>query len=222
MAFTKTWNEDAPAGGDNPRSGDNEIRDFKYAIRERLANDHYFLASEGGVTTIGYHKKSTYMVQGSNPTAVADTIIGFGKDVSSVCELHTIDENSKVTQLTSGGNVAGQVPSNAVLLFVGTSCPTGYTDITSTYDDKYLKATVLASAAVETGGSATLDISHTHSGGSLSAASPASAGTQRGGDPIEAAHINHSHTISGSTASGGSSSLANTPAYAGFLLCQKD
>ena len=37
MAFSKTWNEAAPAGSDNPRSGDDEIRNFKYAIRERLA-----------------------------------------------------------------------------------------------------------------------------------------------------------------------------------------
>ena len=31
MAFVKTWDETAPAGGDNPRQGDDEIRDFKYA-----------------------------------------------------------------------------------------------------------------------------------------------------------------------------------------------
>jgi len=36
MALAITWDETAPASGDDPRDGDNEIRDLKVALRERL------------------------------------------------------------------------------------------------------------------------------------------------------------------------------------------
>jgi len=55
MAFTKNWDESKPAGGDNISRGDDEIRDFKTAIRERLAVEHQFYSDETGKTDVGEH-----------------------------------------------------------------------------------------------------------------------------------------------------------------------
>lgn len=55
MTFSKVWNELKPAGTDSPSLGDDEIRDFKTAIRERLGVEHKFYASEAGRTDVGRH-----------------------------------------------------------------------------------------------------------------------------------------------------------------------
>jgi hypothetical protein len=99
MPFTKTWNEASPAGADDVAQGDDAIRDFKYAVRERLAVDHYFLDSEAGDAKIGFHKMLTLIDQ-STPAAVADAIRLYSKVVSSESELHVIDEDSNEYQLT--------------------------------------------------------------------------------------------------------------------------
>jgi len=99
MAFSKTWDETKPAGADDVAQGDDEIRDFKFATRERLAVDHYFLASEGGDTKIGYHKFVT-MIDQSTPAAVADAVRMYSKVVGSESEIHVIDESSNEYQLT--------------------------------------------------------------------------------------------------------------------------
>lgn len=107
-AFTYTWDETDPAGSDNPRSGDDEIREFKYGIRERLASDHYFLSSDDSTdTTIGYHKKATFMHQATTPTAVASTYIVYGQDVGGKTELWGIDEDSNAVKFTSAGKLTG-------------------------------------------------------------------------------------------------------------------
>lgn len=125
MPFTKTWNEASPAGADDVAQGDDAIRDFKYAIRERLAVDHYFLDSEAGDAKIGYHKFLT-MIDQSTPAAVADAIRLYSKVVSSESELHVIDEDSNEYQLTlnqrlwiSALRIASQAQGD-ILYFNGT------------------------------------------------------------------------------------------------------
>ena len=44
--MAETWDETKPAGSRSPALGDDDIREFKVAIRERLAADHDFEASE--------------------------------------------------------------------------------------------------------------------------------------------------------------------------------
>jgi hypothetical protein len=102
MAFTGTWDETKPAGSRARSLGDDDIRDFKRDIRERLAIDHQFVNDETGDATVGYHKKVTLKTT-TNPTAVADTGILFCKDVAGKAELHFIDESGAVIQITSGG-----------------------------------------------------------------------------------------------------------------------
>lgn len=220
MAFTKTWNEAAPAGGDNPRSGDDEIRDLKFALRERLAQDHYFLAAEAGSTDIGFHKKTTYLVQGAAPAAKANAYITYGLDVGGICELHGKDENSKVVQFTSDGNLVGVMPSGAVIMFLGAACPTGYTDVTATYNGRHLKADNAAGAAAVLGGSATLNISHIHpipTGGFGSSCVVGRLGYSDGCGYTASVSV-----ASWNSDSGGSATLANLPLSAGFKLCKKD
>lgn len=123
-SFDVTWDEDAPAGSDNPRSGDDEIRNTRYGLRERLAVDHYFLADESG-SDIGNHKKVTLLNEdlkgAATPPAKANTFIFFGADSTpsgtAYTELFGIDEQSNVIKFTdngvlNSGTVGGLTPSS--------------------------------------------------------------------------------------------------------------
>ena len=102
MPFTKTWNEAAPAGGDDASNGDNEIRDGKFAIRERLAVDHYFYDDESGHSDVGYHKQVTMPAQ-STPTTISGALRLYAKSVSSVEELHLLDDAGNERQWSKDG-----------------------------------------------------------------------------------------------------------------------
>ncbi len=102
MAFTKTWNEATPAGSDNPRSGDDEIRDFKYAIRERLAIDHVFLETEAGAN-IGKHKWCQFVETDDIGEGTEGLPILGAQTIGGKAELVFTDEDDNDIQLTSGG-----------------------------------------------------------------------------------------------------------------------
>lgn len=103
MAWTYTWDATTPAGTDAMSTVDGVIREEKNATAERLSTEHYGLsASETDNTLIG-HKYVRHMVQATDPTAVANCIITYGKDVGGYCELHAIDEIGGITQLTNSG-----------------------------------------------------------------------------------------------------------------------
>ncbi|GAF69472.1 unnamed protein product, partial [marine sediment metagenome] len=137
---TVSHNEGTPGGSDYIRDGDDRIREFKKQIREVVAVDHK-MDSSGQGEGWGQHEKITLQVQDPNPTAVADTIILFGKDVDSVCELHSIDEDSHVLQLTSGGilkRTAGQQVQmvNTIVSAVDTGTTVFPNDDTIPQDDE--------------------------------------------------------------------------------------
>jgi hypothetical protein len=114
MVFVKTWDEAAPAGTRSISLGDDDIRDFKYAIRERLAVDHNVYADESGQTNVGAHNKVTLVEQGSDPSSAANTGKVYTKDVGGITELYYIDSAGTVQQLTSDGKV--YVANNAYLV----------------------------------------------------------------------------------------------------------
>lgn len=127
MAYTDTWNsafEAVPAATDLVSSGDENIRAFKVAIRERIAKDHYMSIS-GTDADHGEHVKVTLRT-GSAPTAVADKGILYGKDVSSKIQLFFMDEDGNETQLTSAGTAAGGVATGTIQPWPVSTVPSGY------------------------------------------------------------------------------------------------
>lgn len=105
--MTETWDETKPAGSRNPKLGDDDIREFKRAMRERLAEDHEFQATESpafGDTgyKIGKHKYVTLIEQTSDKTTLENEIAVVAKDDGSNPEIFLIPESAgtakKLTQ----------------------------------------------------------------------------------------------------------------------------
>lgn len=103
--FTSAMDVTKPAGTRSKLLGDDDIREFKVQFCERLNVDHMQPQSEGGVDTVGFHRKSTLLKQASDPTAVADALILYAKVAGSYSELHTVHENAGVIQLTRLGKL---------------------------------------------------------------------------------------------------------------------
>jgi hypothetical protein len=86
MSFSKTWNESLPAGSENTNTGDDRIREFKYAIRERLGIDHNALATEAVDGTEYYHKL-IHLIEQATPAAIANIGQLYTKDVAGAVGL---------------------------------------------------------------------------------------------------------------------------------------
>src|SRR3990167_7667213 len=103
MAFTNVWDETKPAGTRDVNLGDDDIREFKLQVRERLAIDHSISGTDDANT--GYHKKVTLLEQGSDPASLADALYLYAKLSGSYSELFTRHENAGVIQLTRLGKL---------------------------------------------------------------------------------------------------------------------
>lgn len=107
-AWTDTLKTNTPAYDDDPREADDRIRELKAAFVERLDIDHYFEASATSTydhADTGKHRYVTFREPNDLTTMLADESAIFSKDVSSVTELHWIDESDNVLQLTSAGTL---------------------------------------------------------------------------------------------------------------------
>ena len=107
MAYSDTWDssfEATPAGSDSISVGDDDIRDLKLAVRERMQKDHYWDPA-GTDGDHGEHKKVTFHEPISTPANVVDKGFLYTKDVSAKAELHWEDEDGNELQLTSGGKL---------------------------------------------------------------------------------------------------------------------
>lgn len=104
MAYTETWDETKPAGSRDANLGDDDIREFKRALRERLAGGGQYFPSTDDADA-GLYKWVKFIEQSSNPTSEANRAFLFTKDVSGVTELYWMDSAGTVTQLTSGGKI---------------------------------------------------------------------------------------------------------------------
>jgi hypothetical protein len=150
-----------------------------------------------------------------------------------------------VTTSTITDDANRLVPSGAIILWTGASCPTGYTRL-SALDDRFLVGGTSYAAAA--GGSNTKDISHTHGSGSYAGPNhthslprdgwgianldfagrmQTSQGNGGGYGSLTAGNDNTSGAngtgpVTGTSSMGGSSSLDIRPAYATVLLCKKD
>ena len=138
--FTRTWNaayESQPADTEDIDLGASRIRNLKEDISERLEIDH----SWDGDGDDGEHKKVTFtdpLV--SDPANVANKGFLYTKDVSSKAELHWIDEDGNVVQITNAGALSGEFPTGTRMLFQQTAAPTGWTkDTTANLNDTALR-----------------------------------------------------------------------------------
>ncbi len=127
MPFSITWDETIPIDHTKFRQQPGFVRDSKTALRERLAVDHYLLASEGADTKIGYHKKCTFVEQTTDPAAVADAGILYTKDVATITELFYRNSAGTIIQITSGSGInGGFVPTGGTIAYGGSSAPAGW------------------------------------------------------------------------------------------------
>ena len=103
MVYNETWDETKPAGSRARTLGDDDIREFKRAIRERLAEDHEFLANESG-DNVGYHRKATLIDIVSDPLAVDGCVVFYAKTVDGKLDLFYRNAEG-INQLTVNGAI---------------------------------------------------------------------------------------------------------------------
>jgi len=115
MSHTNDWNEASPAGTDLISNGDNEIRQMKLDIRERMSVNHYWNVSK---EMDGWH---TSISQRLGPNAVAFTSTGF---------VATSPSTGPLVDIRGEWNTTG--PMQAI-----------YMDITDTLSDAFSNLMVL-------------------------------------------------------------------------------
>jgi hypothetical protein len=240
--YVETWDESKPAGSRDRSLGDDDIREFKRAIRERLAEDHEFSDDESGSSVIGYHSKCTLTLRGSDSTAVTDAYILYCKSDGTTDELFGIDESGNVIQFTDGGKLAvlGSEGwrSGDMLISSSTTTPTGWTDVSTTYDNKFIRIT--DGTPLTTGGSDTHDHGGSTGGtaitqaqlpnvnftasvpfGSFQSSGGAGQSLWSMGDD-NGTDVTFSSGGSGNTHDHSISSASNVPAYIELRMYQKD
>jgi len=115
-AFTATYRTDTPSGADDPSEGDDRIREVKVAVQERLDVDHYFHASGANTyddPNTGKHRFVRFVEPNDLTTMSKGEGALFTKDVNGVPELHWINEQDEVIQLTNEGLI--RLTSNSLL-----------------------------------------------------------------------------------------------------------
>lgn len=239
-SYTNSWNESTPAGTDPISLGDNEIRQLKVDIRERLNTDHWFPSAD--VANSGYHRPVHIVEEASDPTAVADVGVLYTKDSGGVTELFYRDSAGGITQLTVNGQLstdqADYTPTKTGdwILATSSTARTGWTNVTATYTDRFIR---INAGALGTGGTDT----HTHSAGSFAngghthnVTSPATGwssapdtgftGKKAGSGGGAAYEIPTDRVLTtdagtGGTVSGTSGSANNIPAFVQVIIFQK-
>lgn len=119
--FVNTWDETIPPGTESISLGDNRIREFKYAIRERLAEEHYFYQDETGHSDVGLHKKITLLELAADPTVLANSAILYTKETATKAEIWNMFETNNAYQWSYLGklwinalNVSGQINKDLI------------------------------------------------------------------------------------------------------------
>lgn len=121
-AYTRDWNANSPIDHTLNALWPTNVRTAKADESERLTDQLYGFTA--GETTVGV-KALRLIDQVSNPSTVTDTMLIYGKAVSSKTELFLKDEDGNVMQVTSGGNING-VPAGVIAPYGGASAPSGW------------------------------------------------------------------------------------------------
>ena len=96
--FESEWDENKPDGDREIPLGDDDIRELKRQVRERLEIDHHVLQSEGTDPNVGFHDKVTLLQRNTDYNAQATALILYGKLSGSYTELFARHENVGVVQ----------------------------------------------------------------------------------------------------------------------------
>lgn len=151
---TAEWDESKPSGSRDVNLGDDDIREFKEQIRERIAVDHNIFSDESGQDNLGAHK-AIHLLVTTTPFSLANAGVIYTKDVNGKAECFWLDEDSNEVQLTSGGKIFGDNVklSNNVNLIAKDAAGTGTVNlIKANASDKpeVPDGSVLASSAAPT------------------------------------------------------------------------
>ncbi len=228
MAKTFPFDVTTPPGTESPTEGDNRIRELKDALQERNDEDHYW-EKVGNVVdedNVGFHRKVTLLVS-TAPSLKADAGILYSKDVSGKAEFFYIDEDGNEVQLTDAGTPAGttEFRSGDFMTSKNTSAPSGWTDVSSTYEDKFMRIT--SGTPLTAGGADT----HTHAAGSylvdiesFNSGTPSNTSSPTGDGGTGVPSTTHTHPVNPppTSVTGTSASGDNVPAYIEVRLFEKD
>lgn len=112
--YGDSWDETVPAGNSVRSLGDDAIRSFKRAIRERVGTDINLKSNESGDSNIGYHKQCTFIETAALPsTATGITVLGAETHpVSGKPELCHKDEDGTKCFITKDGKIDGKYFGN--------------------------------------------------------------------------------------------------------------
>ena len=130
LAFSTTYRIDTPDGTDDPSEGDDRMREAKLATQERLDVDHYWTPSAANIyddPNTGKHRFVTYAEPNNITSVVAGEGATFTKDTNDIPELHWIDDEDNVLQLTQEGRF--YLGTNNVYLRVDNAAADGYVDL---------------------------------------------------------------------------------------------
>jgi hypothetical protein len=108
MTYVETWDETNPAGSRARSLGDDDIREFKRCLRERLATDHEFAADESGDDNIGYHKKATFIDSVTDFALVTGCGVLYAKTEDGHLELFYRNADG-INQLTVNGAIQNAI-----------------------------------------------------------------------------------------------------------------
>jgi len=222
MAYTADWSNTIIVDHTKLNEVAAGMRATRLAVSERLTNLIYGFTAGETQTNEGV-KNLPFVVQASDPGATVDKVKAYAKDISAKAELHLQDEDGNVVIVTRAGKIAidSVFRSSDLLHTFSSTIPTNFTDITSTYNGKFLR--VSTGTAETTGGADT----HTHGAGSYTVPSHNHGGgatpiSQAGiGSATDGVNIGDQHreqtatipTQAAATITGTSASNDNVPAY---------
>jgi hypothetical protein len=247
MAFGETWSETDPINHTKFDQQPGFVRSLKTAIRERLQfGGMYFPSSDDALA--GEYSYLRMANNASPPTAVA----GKWHMYVTASGLFIRDPAGTDIQITDTAGVIGIVPAGGIIIWSGTiaAIPSGWsfcdgTDnaagsgldlrdrmiVCAKQDDAGAPKTNVTGSLTVSGGAATYNLSHTHSGPSHTHSTPAVAViTPFGGGIGVAGGVGTLGTTAsttgsggtGATGSGGSASQSVMNPYYALALIEKD